>query len=411
MRIAVFSEMPTFNPALPNGISSFIEATSRRLAKLGHEIHIFEPNLYCGQKSIIKVQENIIKHHVFSFGVGPYQGFRMSLPIGTIFKKLNLKFHIIHAHGPILGIAASALGKKENTVKIVHYHTPGQEYTQYIPRFLPIRYKSIVDIVEKIVYNSFDLMVTPAQKVKRDLIRRGFDENKLFVLPNCIDLEENNKWIDEVRIQTLRERFQLDGKKIVLFVGRMSPEKRIPDILKLIPGIIKEEPDTHFLMVGKGPYLEQYKALGKRIAPYDVTFTGYVSNEDLPNILKMGDVGLIAVDSAQVFDITLLDYWSNQLAVCARQAGGMAEVISHYKNGMLFTKLEEAHNYILTLLQDEKLCKKLGNKGYETLKRKYCVERITDDMLKLYKLAAEKYHIRGRSILTHFLKFLRTKGS
>ena len=65
MRIAMFSEVPTFNPALPNGISSFIEAVSQELVKLGHEVHIFEPSLYIGQKKEIRMKENLIKHNLF----------------------------------------------------------------------------------------------------------------------------------------------------------------------------------------------------------------------------------------------------------------------------------------------------------------------------------------------------------
>jgi glycosyltransferase involved in cell wall biosynthesis len=308
-----------------------------------------------------------------------------------------------------MGVPASAIGKKYNITKLITYHTPGEHYTNYVPRFLPIRYKTVVDLLEKIVYNSFNVMLTPCAAVRRDLVKRGFSAHKLFVLPNCVDVEMNHRWISEERIQSLRDRFELNGKKIITYVGRMSPEKHIPEILQLIPGIIKEEPNTHFLMVGKGPYLEQYRTLGRKLAPKDVTFTGYVSNADLSNLLQMSNMGVIFVGGAQVFDITLLNYWTNNLAVCARQAGGMVDVIDHEENGMLFNQTSQAYDQILAVLQDERLCRRLAQKGYETVKKQYNVDVVTRKMLKYYKLAADRFHVRGDGIVKHMLKFFRRK--
>jgi glycosyltransferase involved in cell wall biosynthesis len=211
-------------------------------------------------------------------------------------------------------------------------------------------------------------------------------------------------------MQQLRDQYALSGKKLVLFVGRMSPEKRIPDIINLVPQVVKEEPDTHFLMIGKGPFLNNYQSLAKKVAPRDITFTGFVSNEDLSNLLNMSSLGIIFVDGAQVFDIALLDLWSNRLAVCARRAGGMGDVITHGQNGMLFSKNSEALTQIVTLLQDEKMCRELGSKGYETVKNKYSAEAVTKQMLGYYKLAATQFRVKGDGILKHMVRYFKERG-
>ena len=81
MRIGMFSEVPCFNPILPNGVSSFIEAVSKELVKRGHEIHIFEQQQYLGQKKEIQLTKNITIHRIFSLGISHYQGFRVPFPI------------------------------------------------------------------------------------------------------------------------------------------------------------------------------------------------------------------------------------------------------------------------------------------------------------------------------------------
>jgi len=115
------------------------------------------------------------------------------------------------------------------------------------------------------------------------------------------------------------------------------------------------------------------------------------------------------VDGAQVFDITLLNYWSNRLPVCVRRAGGMGEVITHYEDGLLFDKTTEAYSFILNLLQDEHLSKKLGAKGFQTVKNKYSVEVVTNQLLDLYKLASRKYHIKGDDLVAHMWRYIRRK--
>ncbi len=409
MRIGIFSEVPTFNRCLPNGVSAFIETVSKELAlHLGHEVHIFEQTQYFGQKKEQEIADNLIIHRVFSLPLSKYQDLRIPLAFKSIFLGLKLKFDIIHAHGPMNGILATILGKTQNCTKLITYHTPGEQYVDYIPKIMiPFGGSYFIQWAEKIVYNSFDLILTPAEKWRQNLISRGYKANRIFVLPNCVNMMENQKRINDQRIQTLRAQYKLNGKKVVLYVGRMSPEKRIPDIIKLVPKIIKEEPETHFLMVGKGPYLDEYRNLAQKIAPNNITFTGFVSDEDLSNIMHISKLGILFADGAQVFDITLLNYWSNRLPACARKAGGMSDVINHNMNGILFQSNSEAYSYIVSLLQDDKLAKKLGHAGFETVKSKYSVEAVTQQLLSYYALAARKFHVNDENMLSFIYRYMK----
>jgi len=409
MRIGIFSEVPTFNRFLPNGVSAFIEAVTKELTlKLGHEVHIFEQLQYFGQKRETKIADNLIIHRVFSLPLSNYQDLRIPIALKSVFLGLNLKFDVIHAQGPLNGILATILGRTQNCAKLITYHTPGEQYINYIPKFLiPFGTSYFVQWAEKLIYNSFDLILTPAEQWRQNLISRGYKEHRIFVLPNCVDMNENQLQINEQRIQALKAQYKLNGKKIVLYVGRVSPEKCISDIIKLVPKIIKEEPNTHFLMVGKGPYLSKYKQFAHKIAPGNITFTGFVSDEDLSNFMQMSDLGILFANNAQVFDITLLNYWSNHLPACVRKAGGMSDVITHNKDGLLFQSNSEAYSYILSLLQDEKLSKRLGSAGFETVKKKYSVEVVTKQLLGYYSLAARKYHKNDESILSFIFRYMQ----
>ena len=122
-----------------------------------------------------------------------------------------------------------------------------------------------------------------------------------------------------------------------------------------------------------------------------MTLPGYVDDYDLSNILRMSSIGVIFVDGAQVFDITLLNYWANNLAVCARRAGGMGDVISHKDNGFLFNRPKEAYDRLISLVQDDKLCRRLGQRGYETVKKKYTAKVVTNQLLKYYRKIGKNF--------------------
>lgn len=407
MRIAMISEVPTFNPILPNGVSSFIETVSRHLVTLGHEVHVFEQQQFFGQQKEVKVQENITIHRLFSLPISHYQNFRVAFPLKSIFFKDKIKFDVIHAHGPILGIVGTIMGKRMNCPKVVTYHTPGDQYKNYIPSvFGPVKSGAFVDWYERIVYCSYDMILTPAEQWKRNLMKRGFKKDRIFVLPNCVDLNTQQKNITEEKVQQIRDFYKLNGKQVVLYVGRMSPEKNIPDIINLAPKVVKEAPDTHFLLVGKGPYLNEYRKLARKVAPKDVTFTGYVPDEDLANILNLSRLGIIMVDGAQVFDITLLNYWANRVAAVCRLAGGMGDVIRDGDNGILFKSKAEAMDHIVHVLNNDKLCNKLADRGYETVKTKYSVEAVTEQLLNYYELAARKLHYNDSGMLKYFMQYL-----
>ena len=85
----------------------------------------------------------------------------------------------------------------------------------------------------------------------------------------------------------------------------------------------------------------------------------------------------------------------------------MGDVINHNRNGILFQTNSEAYSYIISLLQDDKLAQKLGHAGFETVKSKYSVEVVTQQLLGYYSLAARKFHLNDESILSFIYRYMQ----
>jgi glycosyltransferase involved in cell wall biosynthesis len=96
------------------------------------------------------------------------------------------------------------------------------------------------------------------------------------------------------RCRSLRARYGLSPEDVVFAAfGLVTPEKRISQILSVLPGILQSAPNTHLLLVGA--QAEHYDALAEARAlgvSDHVTLTGYVPDGELPAHLLSADVCL-----------------------------------------------------------------------------------------------------------------------
>ncbi len=115
----------------------------------------------------------------------------------------------------------------------------------------------------------------PLEKVT--VIYRGRDVNSF----QAIDGKD--------QIRSLKDELGLDGKKIILNVSRLIERKGQKDLIKAMPDVLKQHPNTVLLIAGDGVYREELIStisdldLGK-----NVKFLGI--RKDIPVLLQLADV-------------------------------------------------------------------------------------------------------------------------
>src|SRR5207249_10723224 len=95
------------------------------------------------------------------------------------------------------------------------------------------------------------------------------------VIPNGVNLERFSPQIAPL------PQF-MDGKQNVLFVGRFEKRKGAKYLLRAIPRIREQFPQTRFIFVGEGRLRRGFQQFVERQGWPDVVFSGYVSDSDLP---------------------------------------------------------------------------------------------------------------------------------
>ena len=145
-------------------------------------------------------------------------------------------------------------------------------------------------------YDQCDLVFCPSEATRVDLVDHRL-KSRLEPFPQGIDCE---LFHPERRDETLR----LDlggGKRVLLWVGRLSPEKGLDALADSYAALCAKRDDVQLVVVGEGPYRER---LGER-AP-GASFLGVRTGAELAAIFASADVFLFP-GHAETFGQTVLE--------------------------------------------------------------------------------------------------------
>ena len=170
---------------------------------------------------------------------------------------------------------------------------------------------------------------------REELARRGF--GRTGVLPIAIDFERYR----EPANRTLKKRF-LDSRTNLLFVGRISPNKRHDNLIRVLAYYKKHiSTAVRLLAVGKHPrretgvgvpieahYLDAlirlYSELG--LEPADVLFTGGVSHDELLAYYESAHV-FVSMSEHEGFGVPLVEAMLKRVPIVALSGTAVGETL------------------------------------------------------------------------------------
>jgi phosphatidyl-myo-inositol dimannoside synthase len=205
-----------------------------------------------------------------------------------------------------------------------------------------------------------------AGEIARDI---GVQSDKLHIIHPSVKIERVNK---SANPDLVRQKFGLQGKKIVLSVGRLVERKGQDMLIRALPGIIAKVPDVHYLIAGRGPYETQLKTLARNMnIDSHITFAGFVPENDLGSYYASCDV--FAMISREIpeegdiegFGIVYLEANLLGKAVVAGRSGGVSDAVLDGQTGLLVDpeSSSEVAGAIIKLLSDPALANRFGEAG------------------------------------------------
>lgn len=288
----------------------------------------------------------------------------------------RLRPDVIHAHEVLSPASAAVLAKafygRPVLVKILRGGILGDIYKiknrllgMQRFRFLAQRVDSFVVISEEI---DRELSVLGVPPEKRAFIPNGVDTNLFIPLHNT-------------QKQPLRAELGLPSNgMLVIYLGRLSDEKRLDQLLGIWPQIRGAFPDVQLLIVGTGPE----EARLRQMSVPGVQFTGPVN--DTARYLQAADL-FVLPSATEGLSNSLLEALSTGLPVLATSVGGTPDVISHDVNGYLIPPddRDALKTGLMTLLADESLRTRLGKQGRQRIVEDFSLDAVATRLNALYR--------------------------
>ncbi|UPK47216.1 glycosyltransferase family 1 protein [Paenibacillus pabuli] len=318
MRLALFTD--TYVPDT-NGVAGTLHRLSNQLDRKGIEHLLFTPQSVIGGNNAAPVRS------VTNIPFFLYPECRIALPNRrSIHQELKtFQPDLVHIATPFnMGLLGLRYALKQQLPHVISYHTHFDRYLEYY------RLNSIIPLYWKYIqwfHRACDSTLAPSQETLDSLHSKGIQRLKLWSRGIDCSLYSPDK-----RSSDIRNRYNITAPLILLYVGRIAPEKDIATLtlaMQQLPEHMQSR--VHWIIVGDGPLLPKLRMQ----SPSNVTFTGYLHGEELAVMYASADL-FVFPSSTETFGNVVLEAMASGLPVLAANGGGVKDLVAHHRSGVLF---------------------------------------------------------------------------
>jgi len=233
-------------------------------------------------------------------------------------------------------------------------------------------------------YEASDVIVT--SNILKEEIQHIYKipDYKLWEIPNGINVGKIKREVDPGKI---KENYGIHPyRPVVLFTGRMSYQKG-PDLLVEAASKVLKKRDAQFVLIGEGEMRAQCENQAYRLGiGNSCNFLGYAPDNTVIDWFNACD--LVCVPSRnEPFGIVVLEAWDAKKPVVASDAVALVE---NFRTGVIAHKEPSSIAWGLNYVLEGLGRNKMGEKGYDLLKKRYNRETIARKTNEVYKKVMEK---------------------
>ncbi len=225
-----------------------------------------------------------------------------------------------------------------------------------------------------------DLVIAPSIEVwDRITNRMGIDALNLNLYG--IDLNYFNRNVSPKPVY--EEYPDLEGNKVILFAGRVSPHKNIHLLIKAFYLVKKSLHDTKLLLVGRPSFPAYFKELQELIKALkledDVILAGLVSREMLPACYAAASVFCVC---SPWEGLLIPEPMGMALPMVAYDTPTHRQTVEHGQTGLLVNELkpEALASALIGILSDDKLRHDMGERAYGIARKKFDYQEIAANL-------------------------------
>jgi glycosyltransferase involved in cell wall biosynthesis len=387
----------TVPPREGGGAEAYLFNLAKQLMRMGQEVTVLDRKYpqnestieYVDGVKIIRLESARVTWFNFTINFVLTQ---MLFGLKVIKRLKKQDYQVIHLYTSVLGLVIAFLGGKSIISKMVygsHGLRRGKTNPGITDRFAYLLENRLVRKSRK---------TTIANEITAEKLTRqaGVKQEKVQVVPIGVDIEQYNPGLDTSEVQN---KYNLVGKRNVLFVGRICVEKGVEYLIKAADILVNRlgVENIQFVLVGPGGNFDDKE---KNASPYMTKILQMISDYKLQGIVKL--TGIVPVEDLRrlytacdmvvipsIIDLdpqVQIEAMASGKPVIGTTVGTMPRRIVDEASGFIIEPANERQlaEKIKYLLDNPLEMKKMGDYARKIVCEKYSAEKMAENMLRVF---------------------------
>jgi glycosyltransferase involved in cell wall biosynthesis len=199
-------------------------------------------------------------------------------------------------------------------------------------------------------------VIAVSESTALDLTERGFDRQKITVIPNGVDLDFYHPIPQSPK----------SPSPTVLYLGRLKKYKRVDLIIRAFARVVQKRPDAQLIIAGKGTQRPELEGLAQRLGVKGkVHFAGFVTDEQKQVLFNQAWVHMLT-SPKEGWGITNIEAAACGTPTIASDAPGLRDSVENGKTGFLVphADVEALASRLQEVIDNRELRERLGRQAH-----------------------------------------------
>jgi len=221
-----------------------------------------------------------------------------------------------------------------------------------------------------------DAILVPSEETLCDIAKIA-EINNVYVIPHFLDEEYYSIYKDKLEIRY---------EPCILYIGRLTFYKNVHKIIFVFKEVVHHNKNANLVIIGKGP-LENILInwIKNRGLQNNIKLLGAATQEEKMAYLAKC-TATINLSIFEGFGLTTLESWYFKKPPIVGNMPPLSQVVQHGVDGFVvdprnYNKVAEL---ILWLLDNEKVAKNIGERGFSKLLENYSPYKVVTQLEKIY---------------------------
>ena len=282
----------------------------------------------------------------------------------------SIKPDIIHIHGTRAGVLGrlAAINLGIPVIYTEHLWTKNFRLDSRILTFLHYFSNWALDMV-----TSLNIAVSGAVKDFLVTSHISYPEKVVVIYNGISEVKEQAQVLEDTK----------DIK--IATVGTLNAQKGMQYLIQSMPKVLKEFPGVSLEIIGSGPYKRKLEKMVKKLKLGKcIKFAGFLP--DISIYLAKFDL-YVQPSLSESFGLAIVQAMSVGLPVVATETGGIPEVVTTGKTGILVPSKDSKalSSAILEIIRDPKMAQKMGETGRKDARLKFNLDDMITELEQIYE--------------------------